>query len=321
MLKAPIAVTTRLLAVGTLGTLTILLIATPAGSNAQQATPPPASPVPATSNPSSTTPPVATPAGSNPQQAAPSPASPAPPVPATSNPSSTIPIIVAPVTPAKPKYSAGSVITVYQLVDHGKGNYQPGNSIGNFVNYANPWTLGLHHQQADLKFFTGEPLGYMANGYFVAKEAGNYSFAVELDFPPTVLYRQPDRLKGKIAGNIACHYRFTIANQVVIETSANSRARTTRKDELACGLTTHGVGTIDLEPGFHPVQQWLACSGERKLKINDARQFIYPSICPESGKTFKVDSFPGDEVQVILRVRRPTNTTPTLVEADELVHK
>lgn len=318
MLKAPIAVTTRLLAVGTLGTLTILLIATPAGSNAQQATPPPASPVPATSSPSSTTPPVATPAGSNPQQAAPPPASP---VPATSSPSPTIPIIVAPVTPAKPKYSAGSVITVYQLVDHGKGNYQPGNSIGSFVNYANPWNLHLHHQQDDLKFFTGEPLGYMANSNFVAKEAGNYSFAVELDFPPTVLYRQPDRLKGKIAGNIACHYRFTIANQVVIETSANSRARTTRKDELACGLTTHAVGTIDLEPGFHPVQQWLACSGERKLKINDARQFIYPSICPESGKTFKVDSFPGDEVQMILRVRRPTNTTPTLVEADELVHK
>ena len=111
MLKAPIAVATRLLAVGTLGTLTILLIATPTGSNAQQATPPPASPVPATSSPSPT-----------------------------------IPIIVAPVTPAKPKYRAGSVITVYQLVDHGKGNYQPGNSIGSFVNYANPWNLHLHHR-------------------------------------------------------------------------------------------------------------------------------------------------------------------------------
>ena len=160
----------------------------------------------------------------------------------------------------------------------------------------------------------------MVDSYFVAKDAGDYTFAVEVNLPPAVVYRDPNNLKkGKIPGKIACHYRFMVANQVLIELDANTKTKDVQK--LACGVTEHGVGAIQLKPGYHPVQQWLDCTGERKLKADDAKQSSYPTICPNSGKIFNVDSFPGDEVQVVFRVRRPQESEHELVKANELVHE
>lgn len=225
-----------------------------------------------------------------------------------------------PANPVQTDYRAGSVVTVYQLLERDRNGYQQGPAIGSFVNEANPWSLGLHKQQAELAFFQGKPLGYEADAYFMAKEAGNYSFAAEVELPPAVVFADPEHLKGGTSGWIECRYRLTVANENVIEMEASSKARGTREEDRHCGLTQHGFGTIQLEAGLHKMRQWFACSGERQIK-GPVMPYVYPAGCPNAGKRFSTDNFPGDEARVTVRVRHPQDNAPVLVKTTELVHE
>ncbi len=226
----------------------------------------------------------------------------------------------ASVAKADPDYRAGSVVTVYQLQEQGRNGYQQGQPIGSFVNEVNPWSLGLHKLQAELAFFQGKPLGYEADAYFVAKGAGNYSFAAEVELPPAVVFTDPDHLRGSNSGWIECRYRLTVAGENVIDMEVSTRAKGTRGEDRACGLTQHGFGTIQLAEGLHKARQWLACAGERRLTV-PSPQFVYPVGCPNAGKRFTTDNFPGDEARVTVRVRHPQENAPVLVKTAELVHE
>lgn len=239
----------------------------------------------------------------------------------SATPQPTPPAGVAPTASvAKPDYRAGSVVTVYQLQEQGRNSYQQGPSIGSFVNEANPWTLDLHRKQPELAFFQGKPLGYEADAYFVAKTAGIYSFAAELDLPPAVVFSDPDHLKGGNGGWIECRYRLTVAGETVIDMEASTRAKRTRDEDRMCGLTQYGFGTVQLEEGLHKARQWLACAGERRLK-GPSPAYVYPPGCPNAGKRFATDNFPGDEARVTFRVRHPQDNAPVLVKTAELVHE
>lgn len=226
----------------------------------------------------------------------------------------------APVQPVQPVYRAGSVVTVYQLQEQSRGAYQQGQPIGSFVNELNPWSLSQHKQQAGLSFFIGKPLGYEADAYFVAKSAGSYSFAAQVDLPPSVIYADPEHLKKGNRGWINCRYRLTVAAETVIDMEVNTKDRSTRKEDEMCGLTQHGFGTLQLQEGLHRVRQWFSCAGERRLR-DPITQSAYPAGCPMAGKRFAVDTFPGDDGRVTLRVRHPDDNAPVLLKTNELVHE
>lgn len=226
----------------------------------------------------------------------------------------------APVQPAQPVYRAGSVVTVYQLQEQSRGAYQQGQPIGSFVNELNPWSLSQHKQQAGLSFFIGKPLGYEADAYFVAKSAGSYSFAAQVDLPPSVIYADPEHLKKGNRGWINCRYRLIVAAETVIDMEVNTKDRSTRKEDEMCGLTQHGFGTLQLQEGLHRVRQWFSCAGERRLR-DPITQSAYPAGCPMAGKRFAVDTFPGDDGRVTLRVRHPDDNAPVLLKTNELVHE
>jgi len=226
----------------------------------------------------------------------------------------------APVQPVQPVYRAGSVVTVYQLQEQSRGAYQQGQPIGSFVNELNPWSLSQHKQQAGLSFFIGKPLGYEADAYFVAKSAGSYSFAAQVDLPPSVIYADPEHLKKGNRGWINCRYRLIVAAETVIDMEVNTKDRSTRKEDEMCGLTQHGFGTLQLQEGLHRVRQWFSCAGERRLR-DPITQSAYPAGCPMAGKRFAVDTFPGDDGRVTLRVRHPDDNAPVLLKTNELVHE
>ena len=226
----------------------------------------------------------------------------------------------APVQPVQPVYRAGSVVTVYQLQEQSRGAYQQGQPIGSFVNELNPWSLSQHKQQAGLSFFLDKPLGYEADAYFVAKSAGSYSFAAQVDLPPSVIYADPEHLKKGNRGWINCRYRLTVAAETVIDMEVNTKDRSTRKEDEMCGLTQHGFGTLQLQEGLHRVRQWFSCAGERRLR-DPITQSAYPAGCPMAGKRFAVDTFPGDDGRVTLRVRHPDDNAPVLLKTNELVHE
>ena len=232
----------------------------------------------------------------------------------------TAPQPTAPVAPAQPVYRAGSVVTVYQLQEQSRGAYQQGQPIGSFVNELNPWSLSQHKQQAGLSFFLDKPLGYEADAYFVAKSAGSYSFAAQVDLPPSVIYADPEHLKKGNRGWINCRYRLIVAAETVIDMEVNTNARSTRKEDEICGLTQHGFGTLQLQEGMHRVRQWFSCAGEQRLK-NPITQSAYPAGCPLAGKRFAVDTFPGDDGRVTLRVRHPDDNAPVMLKTNELVHE
>ena len=227
---------------------------------------------------------------------------------------------VQPVQPVQPVYRAGSVVTVYQLQEQSRGAYQQGQPIGSFVNELNPWSLSQHKQQAGLSFFIGKPLGYEADAYFVAKSAGSYSFAAQVDLPPSVIYADPEHLKKGNRGWINCRYRLIVAAETVIDMEVNTKDRSTRKEDEMCGLTQHGFGTLQLQEGLHRVRQWFSCAGERRLR-DPITQSAYPAGCPMAGKRFAVDTFPGDDGRVTLRVRHPDDNAPVLLKTNELVHE
>lgn len=240
--------------------------------------------------------------------------------PATAPPPPAAPTQVATANKPDPDYQVGSVVTVYELKEQNRQPLNQGQPIGSFVSESNPWNLGLHKQQPALAFFQGKPLGYEADSYFVAKEAGNYSFGVEVDLPPAVLFADPDHLRGGSGGWIDCHYRLTVAGETLIDMDVSTRARDTQEQDRHCGLTQHGFGTVQLEPGLHRTRQWLACTGERRLR-GPLPRFTYPAGCPQVGKSFNTDNFPGDEARVTVRVRHPQDNTPMLVKASEFVHE
>ena len=225
-----------------------------------------------------------------------------------------------PAAPAQPVYRAGSVVTVYQLQEQSRGAYQQGQPIGSFVNELNPWSLGQHKQQAGLSFFLDKPLGYEADAYFVAKSAGSYSFAAQVDLPPSIIFADPEHLKKSNRGWINCRYRLIVAAETVIDMEVNTNARSTRKEDEICGLTQHGFGTLQLQEGMHRVRQWFSCAGERRLR-DPITQSAYPPGCPQAGKRFAVDTFPGDDGRVTLRVRHPDDNAPVLLKTNELVHE
>ena len=227
---------------------------------------------------------------------------------------------VQPGQPVQPVYRAGSVVTVYQLQEQSRGAYQQGQPIGSFVNELNPWSLSQHKQQAGLSFFIGKPLGYEADAYFVAKSAGSYSFAAQVDLPPSVIYADPEHLKKGNRGWINCRYRLIVAAETVIDMEVNTKDRSTRKEDEMCGLTQHGFGTLQLQEGLHRVRQWFSCAGERRLR-DPITQSAYPAGCPMAGKRFAVDTFPGDDGRVTLRVRHPDDNAPVLLKTNELVHE
>ena len=253
------------------------------------------------------------------QTAAPTqPATPAAPVQQATAPQPAAP--AAPVQPVQPVYRAGSVVTVYQLQEQSRGAYQQGQPIGSFVNELNPWSLSQHKQQAGLSFFIDKPLGYEADAYFVAKSAGSYSFAAQVDLPPSVIYADPEHLKKGNRGWINCRYRLIVAAETVIDMEVNTKDRSTRKEDEMCGLTQHGFGTLQLQEGLHRVRQWFSCAGERRLR-DPITQSAYPAGCPMAGKRFAVDTFPGDDGRVTLRVRHPDDNAPVLLKTNELVHE
>ena len=226
----------------------------------------------------------------------------------------------APAQPAQPVYRVGSVVTVYQLQEQSRRGYQQGQPIGSFVNETNPWSLSQHKQQPGLSFFLDKPLGYEADAYFVAKSAGSYSFAAQVDLPPSTIFADPEHLKKGNRGWINCRYRLTVAGETVIDIEVNTDARGTRKEDEICGLTQHGFGTLQLQEGMHRVRQWFACAGERRLRT-PMTQTAYPAGCPLAGRRIPVDTFPGDDGRVTLRVRHPDDNAPILVKTNELVHE
>jgi len=232
----------------------------------------------------------------------------------------TAPQPTQPAAPAQPVYRVGSVVTVYQLQEQSRRAYQQGQPIGSFVNELNPWSLGQHKQQPGLAFFLDKPLGYEADAYFVAKSAGSYSFASQVDLPPSTIFADPEHLKKSHRGWINCRYRLTVAGETVIDMEVNTDARGTRKEEEICGLTQHGFGTVQLQEGMHRVRQWFSCAGERRLR-DPMTQSAYPAGCPLAGRRFPVDTFPGDEGRVTLRVRHPEDNAPVLLKSNELVHE
>jgi hypothetical protein len=230
------------------------------------------------------------------------------------------PAPTAPVAPAQPVYRAGSVVTVYQLQEQSRGAYQQGQPIGSFVNELNPWSLSQHKQQADLSFFIDKPLGYEADAYFVAKSAGSYSFAAQVDLPPSIIFADPEHLKKSNRGWINCRYRLIVAAETVIDMGGEHERRSTRKEDEICGLTQHGFGTLQLQEGLHRVRQCFSCAGERRLR-DPITQSAYPAGCPLAGKRFAVDTFPGDDGRVTLRVRHPDDNAPVMLKTNELVHE
>lgn len=219
-----------------------------------------------------------------------------------------------------PDYHSGSVATVYQLIDQGRNGYQQGQPIGSFVNTDNPWSLNMHLKQPDLAFFRNKPLGYEMDAYFVAKEAGNYSFAIEVAVPPAVIFTNPEHMKGGQKGWINCDYQLSVAEQKLFEIKIDTKAHNTTDEERFCGLTQYGFGTMNLEPGLHRVRQELACMGDRRLKKISPRYF-YPTICRNTGEFLTTDNFPGDEAKVTLRVRHPQDNTPAMLKTNEFVHE
>lgn len=214
---------------------------------------------------------------------------------------------------AAPVYEEGSIVTAYAL-DHNR----KGQAIGRFVAKSFVWPLSFLKLRAELQDFGTQPLGYEADAYFVAKQAGEYTFAVELNLPPTVLFSNASEWQGEIPGWMECRYRLIVASEPVLDMEVNSRTQGTH--DQACGGTKHGFGTIQLEAGRHRVRQWVACSGERDLK-GPTTEFAYPAGCIKAGEKFDVDPDPVNEASVRIRVRHPQEDKLVMVTPAELVHE
>lgn len=241
-----------------------------------------------------------------------------------------IPVPVPPPPPITPqpaitpvsattKFQPGSIVNVYPLEPQGRGDsYKKGDAIGSFIITDNPWSLGLHKKIAGLAFFHDKPLGYETDGYFNAKEVGEYSFVAELNLPPAILFENPEKMKKKNKGWISCHYELKVGSQIVIDLRANTKYEGNAK-ELICGFTKFKTGSTQLAEGLHKLRQSLYCDGQRIYKQNT--QYVYPPDCKEAGKPINTDIFPADEAQVTLKVRNPQENAPVLLEASELVYE
>lgn len=216
--------------------------------------------------------------------------------------------------PVAPVYEEGSVVTAYALENLNR----KGQPIGRFVVTHPVWSLGALSLADEVQKFSDHPRGYEADAYFVAKTAGEYSFAAAVELPPTLLFTDPSHWQGEIPGWTECRYRLTVASETVIDLEADSRAQGTH--DRACGLSQHGFGTIQLEAGMHRVRQWIACTGERDLK-GPATQFVYPAGCPQEGMTLYLDSNPAKEASVKVRVRHPQENRLVDLTPAELVHE
>jgi len=212
---------------------------------------------------------------------------------------------------AVPVYEEGSVVTAYAL-DHNR----KGQAIGRFVMKDPEWSMLRLSYEDGVKEFREQPIGYEADAYFVAKEAGEYVFAAQINVPPTVLVTK-DR-ERQSPGWMTCRYQLIVASQPVFDMEANSRE--TRDHDRACGFTKHGFGAIQLEAGMHRMRQWVACSGDWELK-DPTTQFVYPAGCDSAGMELEADPNLIKDASVWLRVRHPQEDKLVMVTLAELVHE
>lgn len=212
---------------------------------------------------------------------------------------------------AVPVYEEGSVVTAYAIDQNRKGQ-----AIGRFMRKEPDLSMLGLSEVDELKDFREQSLGYEADAYFVAKEAGEYLFAAQINLPPTVLVTKDGERQAP--GWMTCRYQLIVASQPVFYMEASSRE--TRDHDRACGFAKHGFGAIQLEAGRHRMRQWVACSGERELK-DPTTEFVYPAGCDYPGMEFDADPNPTKEVSVQLRVRHPQEDKPVLVKTAELVHE
>ena len=68
-------------------------------------------------------------------------------------------------------------------------------------------------------------------------------------------------------------------------------------------------------------KDFTECASGFLVRASGGCQSAYPARCPQAWKRFGVDTFPGDDGRVTLRVRHPDDNAPVLLKTNELVHE
>ena len=211
-----------------------------------------------------------------------------------------------------PVYEEGGIVSAYTVENNRKGQL-----IGRFVS-KDPLSLCYGERKDNpLIYKVDEPIGYEVDGYFVAKQAGEYAFGANFIISPTEFYTDPNQWQGEIPGSLECRYRLTIASETLLDTEVNSRNRGLK--ERGCGFTAQSVGAIHLEAGKHRLRQWFTCSGHWDIK-NPATKFVYPAGCEYAGDFLEVPTYWMDGVALYVAVRRPQETEMDSINPSEVVY-
>ncbi len=211
-----------------------------------------------------------------------------------------------------PVSEEGGIVSVYTVENNRKGQL-----IGRFVN-KEPLTLSYRYEKDNpFKKIPGEPIGYEVDGYFVAKQAGEYAFRASFLIWPTSFFTDPNQWQGENPGSLECRYRLTIASETLLDTEVNSQNRGLK--ERGCGFATQSIGAIHLEAGKHRLRQWLTCSGHWDIK-NPAMQFVSPAGCDDAGDPLYVPTHWMESVGLYVDVRRPQETAMDSIKSSEVVY-
>ena len=215
--------------------------------------------------------------------------------------------------PESPAYEEGGFVSAYTVENNRKGQ------LINRVFSKEPLSLSFGSEKD--KLFgnsTGEPVGYEVDGYFVAKQTGEYFFRTHFVISPTALFTDPTQWQNEIPGSMECRYRLTIASETLVDTEVSSRNQGIK--ERGCGFATQSVGAIHLEAGKHRLRQWIACSSHWDIK-NPAMKFVYPDGCEEAGEPLNVSTNPMERVLFFVDVRRPQETAMNILKPSEVVYE